>query len=112
MSKNKRDKREEEMKKYAEKEKNFLDASYVPGTLRVVGSYDQWVTWIIKAGSWVRVQLSWGSRRESKQRGRPVRKRTACTVLLGPLSLLCLFVSDFFVSFSITILKNIYFGYA
>ena len=40
MSQNKRDKREEEMKKYAEKEKNFLDASYVPGTLRVVGSYD------------------------------------------------------------------------
>ena len=51
MSQNKRDKREEEMKKYAEKEKNFLDASYVPGTLRVVGSYDQQVTWIIKAGA-------------------------------------------------------------
>ena len=52
MSKNKRDKREEEMKKYAKKEtKNFLDASCVPGTLRVVGSYDQQVTWLIKAGA-------------------------------------------------------------
>mgnify|MGYP006996439641 CR=1 FL=1 len=52
MSKNKRDKREEEMTKYAKKErKNFLDASCVPGTLRVVGSYDQQVTWLIKAGA-------------------------------------------------------------
>lgn len=71
MSKNKRDKREEEMKKYAKKErKNFLDASYVPGTLRVEGSYDQQVTWLIKVGAgWVRIQFSWeaGERANKKE---------------------------------------------
>lgn len=71
MSKNKRDKREEEMKKYAKKErKNFLDASYVPGTLRVEGSYDQQVMWLIKAGAgWVRIQFYWeaGERTDKKE---------------------------------------------